>query len=118
MNIKIEILVLEKFPEHYIFLPILILKINNVKQCEKSFLISVIYIIKPTICVLAEKAITESGVDEGGLTLLHWAADRGFTDIADHILKINPSIINNQVIVLSCSLLAYSFVQMNVDAIS
>jgi len=41
-------------------------------------------------------AENSAGVDEGGLTLLHWAADRGYTDIADHILQINPSIINYQ----------------------
>ena len=53
--------------------------------------------MKPIIWTLAESKY-RTGVDEGGLTLLHWAADRGYTDIADHILQINPSIINYQVI--------------------
>jgi hypothetical protein len=35
--------------------------------------------------------------DEDGMTLLHWAADRGFPVIAQHILRVGPSLINIQV---------------------
>jgi hypothetical protein len=35
--------------------------------------------------------------DEDGMTLLHWAADRGFPVIAQHILRVGPSLINVQV---------------------
>jgi ankyrin repeat protein len=31
------------------------------------------------------------------MTLLHWAADRGFPVIAQHILRVGPSLINIQV---------------------
>jgi len=34
--------------------------------------------------------------DEGGLTLLHWAADRGHIDVAKHILNASPSCIDRQ----------------------
>ena len=36
--------------------------------------------------------------DEDGLTLLHWAADRGFPVIAQQILRLAPGLINVQVI--------------------
>jgi ankyrin repeat protein len=38
--------------------------------------------------------------DEDGMTLLHWAADRGFTEIANKIIEIGPSLIDSQVRVL------------------
>ena len=45
--------------------------------------------------------------DENGLTLLHWAADRGFTEIAKQILKFSPGLVNKKVPVFIGSLQAF-----------